>query len=173
MLSTPSWRIRLKACVDLGDQTAEFIPLGVNKHSHFNVFLPVLGINLCILISVINTRFQLDAPGWCSVVLFPSRKGRRGSINILFSRGPHVWGAVRAHCQVSSACHLGIHVPEHLFIDFCFHQLSRWCSRACEKKPPVRKTRAKMAEVPWYLVLCAPSVWAVALFNEECHRSQR
>ena len=39
------------------------------------------------------------------------------------------------------------HVPpllKHVFIandsDFCFHQLSRWCSRACEKKPPVRET---------------------------------
>lgn len=28
-ISTPSWRIRLKACVDLSDQTAEFIPVEV------------------------------------------------------------------------------------------------------------------------------------------------
>ena len=27
VVSTPPWRIRLKARVDLGDQTAEFIPL--------------------------------------------------------------------------------------------------------------------------------------------------
>ena len=136
MLSTPSWRIRLNGRI---------YTLWSNEHGYVNVFLPVLGTNLRILISVINKRFQPDAPGWCSVVLFPSRKGRRGSINLLFFPGsPCMWGAVRAHRQVSSACHLGIHVPEHLFIvnnsDFCFHQLSRWCSRACEKKPPVRET---------------------------------
>ena len=31
------------------------------------------------------------------------------------------------------------------------------------------KLRAKMAEVPSYLVLRAPEVWAVTLFNKECH----
>ena len=63
--STPPWRIRLKARVDLGDQTAEFIPLGVISTVILTYFNLVLGTNLRILISVINTRFQLDALGWC------------------------------------------------------------------------------------------------------------
>ena len=65
-ITTPSWRIRLKARVDLSDQTAEFIPFGVISTAILTFFYLVLGTNLCILISVINTRFQLDALGWCS-----------------------------------------------------------------------------------------------------------
>jgi len=44
-LDTPSRRIRLKARVDLDDQTAEFMPFEVisNKHGHFNIFLPTIG----------------------------------------------------------------------------------------------------------------------------------
>ena len=57
LASTPPWRIRLKARVDLGDQTAEFIPFEVIRTA-------ILGINLRILISVINTRFLSDALGW-------------------------------------------------------------------------------------------------------------
>ena len=63
--TTPSWRIRLKARVDLGDQTAEFIPFGVISTTILTYFYLVLGTNLRILISVINTRFQLDALEWC------------------------------------------------------------------------------------------------------------
>jgi hypothetical protein len=53
---TPPWRIRLKARVNLVDQTAPFYTLKVISTTiltNFNVFL---GINL------INTRFQPDVP---------------------------------------------------------------------------------------------------------------
>jgi hypothetical protein len=66
--STAPWRIRLKACVDLGDRTAEFIPFEVIRTAISTYFYLFLGINLRILISVINTRFQLDTPGWCSAL---------------------------------------------------------------------------------------------------------
>jgi len=59
---TPSRRIRLKARVDLGDQTAEFIPFEVISTAILTYFYLLLGTNVCILVSVINTRFQLDAP---------------------------------------------------------------------------------------------------------------
>ena len=62
-MSTPPWRIRLKACVDLGDQTAEFVLFEVIRTAILTYFYLFLGINLRILISVINTRFQPDAPG--------------------------------------------------------------------------------------------------------------
>jgi hypothetical protein len=55
----------LKARVDLGDQTVEFIPFEVIRTAISTYFYLFLGINLRILISVINTRFQPDAPGWC------------------------------------------------------------------------------------------------------------
>ena len=54
---TLSWHIRLKAHVDLGDQTAEFIPFGVISTAVLAYFYLVLGTNLRIF-SVINTRFQ-------------------------------------------------------------------------------------------------------------------
>jgi hypothetical protein len=40
-----------------------------------------------------------------------------------------------------------------------------------KRNPLSAKLRAKMAEVSWYLILRAPSVWAVTLFNKECHLS--
>ena len=57
---TPPWRIRLKARVGLGDQTAEFILFEVIRTTISTYFYLFLGINLRILISVMNTRFQLD-----------------------------------------------------------------------------------------------------------------
>ena len=57
----------LKAHVDLGDQTAEFIPFEVTRTAILTVFYLFLGINIRILISVINTRFQPDAPVWCII----------------------------------------------------------------------------------------------------------
>ena len=66
--STSPWRIRLKARVDLGDRTAEFVPFEVIRTAISTFFYLFLGINLHILISVINTRFPLDAPGWCSAL---------------------------------------------------------------------------------------------------------
>ena len=55
--------------VDLGDQTAEFIPFEVISTAILTYFNLLLGTNVRILVSVINTRFQPDAPGWCSMVL--------------------------------------------------------------------------------------------------------
>jgi len=52
--------IRLKTRVDLGDQTAEFIPFEVIRTAIFTYFYLFLDINLRILISVIKTRFQPD-----------------------------------------------------------------------------------------------------------------
>ena len=56
---TPSRRIRLKARVDLGDQTAEFMPFEVIRTAILTYFYLLLGTNVRILVSVINTRFQL------------------------------------------------------------------------------------------------------------------
>jgi hypothetical protein len=53
----------LKARVDLGDQTVEFIPFEVIRTAISTYFYLFLGINLRISISVINMRFQPDAPG--------------------------------------------------------------------------------------------------------------
>jgi hypothetical protein len=55
----------LKARVDLGDQKAEFIPFEVISTAILTYFYLLLGTNVRILVSAINTRFQLDAPGWC------------------------------------------------------------------------------------------------------------
>ena len=60
---TPPRGIRLKACVDLGDQTAEFIPFEVISTAILTYFYLLLDTNVRILVSVINTRFQADAPG--------------------------------------------------------------------------------------------------------------
>jgi hypothetical protein len=57
----------LKARVDLGDQTAEFIPFKVIRTAVLTYFT-FIGINLRISISVINTCFQRDALGWCTSV---------------------------------------------------------------------------------------------------------
>ena len=65
---TPPRRIRLKARVDLGDQTAEFIPFKVISTAILTYFYLLLGINVCILVSVINTRFQPDAPRRCTIL---------------------------------------------------------------------------------------------------------
>ena len=65
-VGTPSRRIRLKACVDLGDQTAEFIPFEVISTAILTYFYLLLGIYVRILVSVINTRFQPDAPRRCT-----------------------------------------------------------------------------------------------------------
>ena len=62
---TLSCQLRLKARVDLGDQTAEFIPFQVISTAILTDFYPLLGINVRILVSVINIRFRPDAPGWC------------------------------------------------------------------------------------------------------------
>ena len=53
----------MKARVDLGDQTAEFIPFEVIRTAILTYFYLLLGINLRILVSVINTPFQMDASG--------------------------------------------------------------------------------------------------------------
>jgi hypothetical protein len=65
--NTPSWRIRLKARVDLGDQAVEFIPFEVISTDISTYFYPFLGRNVRILVSVINTRFQADAPRRCTI----------------------------------------------------------------------------------------------------------
>ena len=67
--TTPSCQLRLKARVDLGDQTAEFIPFEVISTAILTYFYLLLGTNVRILVSAINTHFQPDAPGWCSMVL--------------------------------------------------------------------------------------------------------
>ena len=67
--STPSRRIRLKARVDLGDQTAQFIPFEVISTAILTYFYLLLGTNVCILVSVINTRFPLDAPRRCRIII--------------------------------------------------------------------------------------------------------
>ena len=53
----------MKARVNLGDQTAEFIPFEVIRTAISMYFYLFLGIDLRISISVINMRFQPDAPG--------------------------------------------------------------------------------------------------------------
>ena len=58
----PSRRIPLEAHVDLSDQTAEFIPSEVISTAILMYFYLLLGTNVRILVSVINTRFQADAP---------------------------------------------------------------------------------------------------------------
>ena len=63
---TPFRRIRWKARVDLGDQTAEFIPFEVMRTAILTYFYLLLGTNVRILVSVINTRFRPDAPRRCS-----------------------------------------------------------------------------------------------------------
>ena len=60
MKSTPPWCIRLKAHVDLSEQPAEFMSFEVIRTTISTYFYLFLGINLRILISVMNTRFQLD-----------------------------------------------------------------------------------------------------------------
>ena len=67
LISTPPWRIWLKARVDLDDQTVEFIPFEVICTAFLTYFYLFLGINLRILISVIYASFQPDAPGRCIV----------------------------------------------------------------------------------------------------------
>ena len=62
---TPSRRIRLKARIGLGDQTVEFIPFEVISTAILTYFYLLLGTNVRILVSVINTRFQPDAPRRC------------------------------------------------------------------------------------------------------------
>jgi len=57
----------LKARVDLGDQTVEFIPFEVISTAISMYFYPLLGTNVRILVSVINTRFQPDAPRRCII----------------------------------------------------------------------------------------------------------
>ena len=64
--ATPSCQPRLKARVDLGDQTAEFIPFEVISTATLTYFYLLLGTNVRILVSVINTCFPPDAPGWCN-----------------------------------------------------------------------------------------------------------
>ena len=61
--NTPPWRIWLKVRVNLSDQTAKFIPFKVIRTAILMYFYLFLGINLRISISVINMRFQADAPG--------------------------------------------------------------------------------------------------------------
>ena len=56
--STPSCQLRLKARVDLGDQTAEFIPFEVISTAILTYFYLLLGTNVRILVSAINTRFN-------------------------------------------------------------------------------------------------------------------
>jgi hypothetical protein len=56
----------LKARVDLGDQTAEFIPFEVISTAILMYFYLLLGADVRILVSVINTRFPLDAPRRCT-----------------------------------------------------------------------------------------------------------
>ena len=63
--TTPSCQLRLKARVDLGDQTAEFIPFEVISTAILTYFYLLLGTNVRILVSVIDTRFQPDAPRRC------------------------------------------------------------------------------------------------------------
>jgi hypothetical protein len=63
--STPSCKLRLKARVDLGDQTAELIPFEVISTAILTYFYLLLGTNVRILVSEIDTRFRPDAPGWC------------------------------------------------------------------------------------------------------------
>jgi len=67
LVYTPSCQLRLKARVDLGDQTAEFILFGVISTAILTYFYRLLGTNVRISVSVINTRFQPDAPGWCTI----------------------------------------------------------------------------------------------------------
>ena len=57
----------MKARVDLGDQTAEFIPFEVISTTILTYFYLLSGTNVRILVSVINTRFPPDVPGWCTV----------------------------------------------------------------------------------------------------------
>ena len=64
---TPSRRIRLKARVDLGDQTAEFIPFEVIITAILTYFYLLLSTNVRIVVSVINTRFRPDAPRRCTL----------------------------------------------------------------------------------------------------------
>jgi hypothetical protein len=54
-----------KARVDLGDHTAEFIPFEVISTTIITYFYLLLGKNVRILASVINMRFQPDAPRRC------------------------------------------------------------------------------------------------------------
>ena len=95
----------------------------------------------------------------------------RGCVSLFFPGSP--WGAVRAH--LSSACHLGM-FP--LFSNMCSSRTTATFASTSypdgvqehvKRNPLSAKLRAKMAEVPSYLVLRAPSVWAVTLFNKECH----
>jgi hypothetical protein len=65
---TPSRRTWLKARVDLGDQTAEFIPFKVISTAILTLFCLLLGADVRILVSVINTRFPPDAPRRCKCV---------------------------------------------------------------------------------------------------------
>ena len=58
--STPPRRIRLKACVDRGDQTAEFIPFEVISTAILTYFYLLLDTNIRILVSLINMRFRPD-----------------------------------------------------------------------------------------------------------------
>ena len=67
--TTPSCQLRLKARVDLGDQTAEFIPFEVISTAILMYFYLLSGTNARISVSAINTRFQPDAPGWCRCAL--------------------------------------------------------------------------------------------------------
>jgi hypothetical protein len=52
---TPSCQPRLKARVDLGDQTAEFIPFEVISTAILTYFHLTLGTNVRILVSALST----------------------------------------------------------------------------------------------------------------------
>ena len=67
--STPPWRIRLKARVDLGDQTVPIYTFKVISTTILTYFKVFLGINPRSLICAINTRFQPDAPRWCIILV--------------------------------------------------------------------------------------------------------
>jgi hypothetical protein len=54
-----------KARVDLGDHTAEFIPSEATGTTISTYFCLLLGTNVRILVSAINTRFPPDAPRRC------------------------------------------------------------------------------------------------------------
>ena len=52
-LTTPSCQLRLKARVNLGDQTAEFIPFEVISTAILTYFYLLLGTNVRILVGVL------------------------------------------------------------------------------------------------------------------------
>ena len=96
-VSQHDYIIRLKVCVDLGGQTAEFYAfkaISTTILTYFNI----LGINTRSLIYAINTRFQPDAPRW-----------QMGKISL---RGPFSWVKQVVHkavCElILPAAHAGL-----------------------------------------------------------------